>query len=106
MLGFDAVLVLGPEHGRVFHEAGWDRDRIVAELIAAGTTPGSELIAGAGDMVEGLPDGSPRATLPKFKDGGILLAYAGGGAGLFSAIIGGWANGAMGSTPVTREVRP
>ena len=104
VLGFDAVLVLGPEHGRVFHEAGWDRDRIVTELIAAGITPGSELVAGAGDMVEGLPDQFATTSLPKFKDGGILLAYAGGGAGLFSAIIGGWANGAMGSAPVTREV--
>ena len=104
VLGFDAVLVLGPEHGRVFHEAGWDRNRIVAELIAAGITPGSDLVAGAGDMVEGLPDHFATTSLPKFKDGGILLAYAGGGAGLFSAIIGGWANGAMGSAPVTREV--
>jgi len=42
--------------------------------------------------------------VPKFKAGGILLAHAGGGAGLFSSIIGGWANGAMGSTPVTRPV--
>ena len=36
---------------------------------------------------------------------GLLLAYAGGGAGLFSMIIGGWANGAIGSTPVTRAVQ-
>jgi hypothetical protein len=43
-------------------------------------------------------------TLPKFKPDGILLVHAGGGAGLFSAIIGGWANGSTGSTPVTREV--
>jgi hypothetical protein len=106
ILGFDAVLVLGPEHGRVFHEAGWDRDRIVREVIAAGHHPGSELIAGAGGTVEGLPEGFADGSYPKFKDDGILLCYAGGGAGLFSAIIGGWANGAMGSTPVTREVRP
>jgi hypothetical protein len=33
-----------------------------------------------------------------------MLAYAGGGAGLFSAIIAGWANGSVGSTPVSREV--
>ncbi len=105
VLGFDAILVLGPEHGRVFHEAGWDRDRIVREIIACGQHPGSELVGGAGGMVEGLPEGFAEATLPKFKDDGILLAYAGGGAGLFSAIIGGWANGAMGSAPVTREVR-
>ena len=32
-------------------------------------------------------------SLPKFRPGGLLLAYAGGGAGLFSEIIGGWANG-------------
>jgi hypothetical protein len=106
IFGFDAVLVLGPEHGRVFHDAGWDRDRIVREIIAAGHRPGSELIAGAGGTVEGLPEGFADGTYPKFRDDGILLCYAGGGAGLFSAIIGGWANGAMGSTPVTREVRP
>ena len=35
----------------------------------------------------------------------LMLAYAGGGAGLFSMIIGGWANGAIGSTPVTRAVQ-
>ncbi len=29
VFGFDAILVLGPEHGRVFADAGWDRDRIV-----------------------------------------------------------------------------
>ena len=40
-------------------------------------------------------------TLPKFRDGGLLIAHAGGGAGFFSAIIGGWASGPMGSEPVT-----
>jgi hypothetical protein len=32
-----------------------------------------------------------------------MLAYAGGGAGLFSAMIGGWVNGDTGSRPVTRD---
>jgi hypothetical protein len=106
IFGFDAVLVLGPEHWRVFHEAGWDRDRIEREIIAAGHRPGSELVAGYGGTVEGMPAGFAEGTYPKFTDDGILLCFAGGGAGLFSAIIGGWARGAMGSTPVTREVRP
>ena len=74
-------------------------------MIEAGKRPGAELVAGADGMVEGLPDGFADGTWPKFKPDGILLAYAGGGAGLFSAIIGGWANGAIGSTPVTREVQ-
>jgi len=36
----------------------------------------------------------------------LLVNNAGGGAGLFSAIIGGWANGDVGSQPVTKEVLP
>ena len=43
--------------------------------------------------------------LPKFTPNGLLLAYAGGGAGLFSMIIAGWANGDRGSRPVARPVR-
>jgi hypothetical protein len=45
------------------------------------------------------------SALPKFTPDGLLLAYAGGGAGLFSAIIAGWVNGDKGSKPVTRPVR-
>jgi hypothetical protein len=44
--------------------------------------------------------------LPKFKPGGLNIVQAGGEAGLFSAIIGGWlASGDLGSAPVTREIR-
>jgi hypothetical protein len=35
-----------------------------------------------------------------------MIMYAGGGAGMFSAVIGGWAGGPGGSAPVTREVDP
>ena len=65
-----------------------------------------ELVRGADGMAEGLPEAFGDApALPKFREGGLLLAYAGGGAGLFSAIIGGWANGDVGSRPVTRVVQ-
>ena len=104
-IGFDAILVIGPEHGRVFADAGWDRDRIVAELHARLQLPGSEIVRGAGGIAEGVPESLVGSTLPKFKPDGLLLAFAGGRAGLFSAIIGGWANGTVGSTPVTRQVR-
>jgi hypothetical protein len=33
-----------------------------------------------------------------------LIVHAGGTAGLFSAVIGGWASGDLGSTPVTRII--
>ena len=104
VLSFDAILVVSPDHSRVYAEAGWDREKILSELYARLNIPGTELVKGALDMAEGLPAKFADRIVPKFKAGGILLAHAGGGAGLFSSIIGGWANGAMGSTPVTRPV--
>jgi thiol-disulfide isomerase/thioredoxin len=105
VLGFDAILVMGPEHARVFADAGWTRDRIVDGISAHLNRPGAELVRGADGMAEGLPEAFGEApSLPKFRPGGLMLAYAGGGAGLFSEIIGGWANGDVGSKPVTRAV--
>ena len=100
-LGFDALLVVSPEHGRVFRDAGWDRDRLLDELTSLLQLDGAELVRGAGGIAEGVPEHLAGATLPKFRAGGLLLAYAGGEAGLFSAIIGGWASGDVGSSPVT-----
>lgn len=105
VMAFDAIVVIGPEHARVFAEAGWDRARLLEELHARLQIPGTELVRGAGGIAEGVPAHLESATLPKFRPGGLLIVHAGGGAGLFSAIIGGWANGAIGSDPVTVEVR-
>jgi hypothetical protein len=105
VLGFDAIVVIGPEHARVFADAGWNRDQIIDGIMAHLSRPGSELVRGAGGMAEGLPDGfADVEALPKFRPGGLMLAYAGGGAGLFSEIIGGWVNGDVGSKPVARSV--
>ena len=103
---WDAMLVVSPEHARVFREAGWTKARLRDELHAALQLPAEELVHGAGGIAEGMPEWlcEPGSTLAKFRDGGLLIAHAGGGAGLFSAIIGGWASGAVGSEPVTREV--
>jgi len=105
VLAFDAIVVMGPEHARVYADADWDRDRVLSEIHARLQIPGSELIRGANGIAEGVPTHLSGMTLPKFRPGGLLLVHAGGGAGLFSAIIGGWANGDIGSQPVTREVR-
>jgi hypothetical protein len=106
ILAFDVILAIGPEHGRVFREAGWDRDRLAARLHELLQIPGEELIRGAGGIAEGIPEHLRGATLPKFRPGGILIVHCGGGAGLFSAIIGGWAGGHIGSQPVIREIAP
>jgi hypothetical protein len=72
--GVSSVLIVSPDHGRVFREAGWSRARL-------------------------------REALPGCRDD-LLIVYAGGGAGLFSGAMEGWAGGPKGSIPVTREVRP
>lgn len=105
VLMFDAMLVIGPEHARVFADAGWGRTEILDGIGEHLSTPGSALVRGADGIAEGMPASfADAASLPKFRPGGLMLAYAGGGAGLFSQVIGGWANGDIGSRPVTRPV--
>jgi hypothetical protein len=101
VMAFDAILIISPDHARVFAEAGWDRARLLDEIGSHLQISGAELVRGAGGIAEGVPDHLGAATLPKFRPGGLLIVHAGGGAGLFSTIIAGWANGAMGSQFVT-----
>jgi hypothetical protein len=68
----DAVLVVAPDHARLFREGGWSRSKVISSL---GREPS-----------------------------GLLLVHAGGGAGLFSALLPGWVGGADGSQPVTRLI--
>ena len=105
-LVFDAVLVISPEHARVFREAGWDKARLRQEFDDLLALDGSEIVRGAGGIAEGMPDFLAGTTVPKFRDGGLLIVHAGGGAGLFSSVIGGWMSGSGGSQPITWEVQP
>jgi hypothetical protein len=104
-IAFDATLVVCPEHARVFAAAGWSRADLEAELARALLLDPAEIERGAGGIEEGLPVGKASGPVPKFRPGGLMVVHAGGGAGMFSAVIGGWAGGAGGSTPVTREVQ-
>jgi hypothetical protein len=106
LLVFDCILAVGPEHARVFREAGWDKARLARRLSELLQVPGDEVVRGAGGIAEGLPASVAGATLGKFRPGGLLIVHCGGSAGLFSAMIGGWASGALGSQPVMREIRP
>lgn len=102
----DAFLVVSPEHARVFHEAGWSKQQVTARLHELLTIDGAELVQGAGGMAEGLPAKLAGRSFHKFRKDGLTLVRAGGGAGMFSAIIGGWgASGTLGSSPVTKEVQ-
>ncbi|WP_051581605.1 thioredoxin family protein [Pseudonocardia acaciae] len=105
-MGFDATLVVCPEHGRTFAQAGWSRARLESELAEALRLDPTELERGAGGIELGIPPGAASGPLPKFRDGGLMIVHAGGDAGMFSAVIGGWVGGPGGSEPVTREVDP
>ena len=72
----DAVLVVSPDHARLFREADWSRPQLIAALT---------------DHL-----GRDAST--------VLVVHAGGGAGLFSALLPGWVGGAEGSQPVTRPI--
>ena len=100
----DAMLVLSPEHMARFADAAWSRDRFMDELERELLLDGNNLVRGTGGITEGLPPQAAGRRIGKFRQGGLLTVHAGGAAGLFSAIIGGWVNGPAGSAPVTREI--
>ena len=101
----DALLVVSPEHSRVFIDAGWSKVRLREELERLLLLPGDEMIIGAGGITEGVPVALAGTMVPKFRPGGLLIVRAGGTAGLFSAVIAGWAaSGPAGSTPVSKSI--
>jgi len=103
----DALLVVCPEHHRTFRNAGWSKARLYEELYRLCEIPGSDLVAGAKGIAGGGPASLAGKTVNKFRPGGIMIVRAGGDAGMFSGIIGGWSvGGPRGSLPVTKEVKP
>ncbi len=103
-LGFDALVAVSPEHGRVFRAAGWSKQRLREEILEILTIPREEMIRGAGDCDEGIPETVTSPFIPKFQPDGLWFVHVGGPAGMFSAVIGGWVRGAGGTQPVTRQI--
>ena len=103
-IAFDAMLVVSPEHAARFRDAGWTKQRLREAVLQLLTVDGATLVRGADGCDEGLPEGLAGSQIPKFLPDGLLIVHAGGKAGLFSAIIGGWVNGATGSRPVTKVI--
>ncbi|HMG53504.1 MAG TPA: thioredoxin family protein [Kofleriaceae bacterium] len=107
VMGMGALLVVSPEHARVFADAGWTKARLRAELDELLLIPGDELVRGAGGIEEGMPAAlTAGRRLPKFRAGDLAIVHAGGSAGMFSAIIEGWVSGDRGSQLTTLEVTP
>ncbi|MFM8412558.1 MAG: redoxin domain-containing protein [Alphaproteobacteria bacterium] len=106
----DVFLVLSPEHVQTIARDGWSKDDVRARIQEVTSRPLSELLSDD-DCREGVPaklaGGADPSTvrLSKFRDPRkIHLLVAGGPAGKFSAVIGGWVQGPMGSEIVTRKI--
>jgi len=101
----DAILVVSPEHRRVFRQGGWSKEDLRDALHEELVTPGADLIRGANDVAEGMPAGFKDKLLNKFRDDGLHIVTTGGKAGMFSAIISGWvATGERGSQIVSQKI--
>ncbi len=99
----EAIVVVSPEHARVFGGAGWTKERIGQEIHSLLTLPASEMVAGAGGVAEGMPGwlADRKPEISKFGPESLWLVHAGGDAGMFSAIISGWVGGRTGSEMTT-----
>ena len=103
----NAVLVLSPEHHQIYGEAGWTRTDIEDALYEALRRPGRDLVRGANGIGEGIDPTRGDEMVDKFwRKHGLLIARAGGPAGLHSAILTGWPGGRAPeqSRPITREI--
>ncbi len=63
---FDAILILSPEHARVFAQVDWGHERVLQEIHDHLQLPGTEFVRGANGMAEGLQEAFKDATLPNF----------------------------------------
>jgi hypothetical protein len=97
----EAMLILTPEHQRVLAESGWSKARFREELDPLLLLDGDAAQRGVGGIDEGLPASMAGKQVPKFRRGSLMIARAGGNAGAFSAILGGWIGGPKGSEPIT-----
>jgi hypothetical protein len=102
--GLDGIVVISPEHLRVFREAGWSKARFISELMTLTTVPAENLMTGVGGITPRAPARARGTMRPKFGDDGRYVVHAGGTAGLFSGILEGWSPNST-SRITTKEVR-
>ena len=110
----DVLLVICPEHVETLKHDGWTKADIRRRIQEVSARPVRELLRDE-ECGEGIPparfgpDGPSAEQLEqriaKFQTAeNIHIVVAGGDAGKFSAIFGGWVSGPGGSIPVSRRV--
>ena len=116
----ETLLVVCPEHAQTFKKDGYSKSDLRARIQETTARPLRDIVPTDACEEGTLPkaiqakwfdsNGQPTAEawsrpVPKFKRAeDILIVVAGGSAGKHSAVVGGWAAGAVGSIAVTREI--
>lgn len=111
----EILLVISPEHADTFARDGWDKTKIrerIQEISARrirDLLPDDETGEGmppAAFGIEGSPTGEQLDQMvAKFRKAeNINIIVAGGEAGKFSAVFGGWVGGTAGSMSVSRRI--
>jgi hypothetical protein len=110
-LGYEALVVLGPEHVRTIHRDGFSKPDVREFLFEHTGVPvrcyrddaTGEGLEQRHAYQEVVIDGEP--CYRKFRSPeSIKVVVAGGGAGKFSAVLGSWATGSRGSQMVTYPI--
>ncbi|MFT7646539.1 MAG: hypothetical protein ACI8Y4_001274 [Candidatus Poriferisodalaceae bacterium] len=108
----EAMIVMTPEHMRVFAEGGWSKAKFYEELEPLLEMDPDFVARGAGGIEEGIPvsgetifgEAGSGKVLRKLPAWSPMVVRAGGGAGAFSAILEGWVPGLKGSMPITHLI--
>jgi peroxiredoxin len=110
----EILLVISPEHADTFERDGWTKTQVRERIQEASARPIRELLpdaeAGEGMAASRFGLTNPTAEqlarrVPKFREPeNINIIVAGGEAGKFSSVFGGWFSGPMGSMSVSRKI--
>lgn len=103
----DAILVLSPDHYRVFQDARWTKARMRDEVLRTLARLRRDRQSRDKGFVRDERYGRLGPDAAKFRPGGLIIVRAGGPAGLVSGIIAGpWGrSGPVGSQLVSKEIR-
>ncbi|MCB2046839.1 MAG: hypothetical protein KDE32_01280 [Novosphingobium sp.] len=98
--GGSVVVVLNPDHALALSREGYDRDRIVDELIRrAGNTAGKINWS----RMEGPPE-DPDRFIPTIKIRENLLLLVAGGSGVYTTVMTSWGGGPHQNAHASREI--
>jgi hypothetical protein len=94
------VVILNPDHARELHNRGFDREKIIAELIARSVNPAGEIER----LRFGRQSEDPARLIRAIGGPDRLLVLVAGGPGVYSAVMTPWGGAPHGNGHVSRKI--